>query len=205
MADEPSTDKGTQQQPDFWDSYLKVFLAAVPPVSQETKNSAEQALHAIKEIAKSVPGQVSEAFKMLVEFLQELTNIKGVDVQVKSWRILDIRLNIMKEAEVPLNRDLAGVGKVEAVKLSKLIHFQVEIGEGNKDLSLRIHEGIAIVLSFAFFTTKQVIPLKGSAKIVRDDKGQLLVESTTYMPGTNLPFTVSFPLKQILAEIRKQM
>ncbi|MBX9572360.1 MAG: hypothetical protein K2X77_25920 [Candidatus Obscuribacterales bacterium] len=204
MADEQSSNKSTQQ-PDFWDSYLKVFLAAVPPVSPETKSSAEQALHAITEIAKSVPGQVSDAFKMLVEFLQELTNIKGVDVQVKSWRTLDIRLNTMKEADVPLNRDLAGVGKVEAVRLSKLIHIQVEIGEGNKDLSLRIHEGIAIVLTFAFFTGKQVIPLKGTAKIVRDDKGQLLVESTTYMPGTNLPLTVSFPLKQILSEIRKQM
>jgi hypothetical protein len=55
-----------------------------------------------------------------------------------------------------------------------------------------------------FFGTQQVIPLKGTAKLVRDSKGQILVESTTYLPGVDVPVTVSFPLKQIFDEVRKQ-
>lgn len=206
MADETSKElppKGSSSSD--WDNYLKMFLAAVPPVDPATRSSAEQALTLLKEVAGKVPGQLSEAFRMLVEFMQELTNIKGVEVQFQSWRTLDVRLHILKETDVPLNKDLAGLGKVEAVRLSTLIHIQAQIGEGNKDLRLHIHEGIALVLSFAFFTSKQVIPLKGSAKVVRDEKGELMIESTSYVPGTGLPITVTFPLKQILAEVRKQV
>lgn len=200
-----SSETSSGSQGDFWDAYLKVFLSAVPPLSQETVSSAELALKSLGELAKSVPGQVSDAFRMLVEFLQELTNIKGVEVQVQSWRTLHVRLNTVREAEIPVNKDLAGMGKVEAVKISKQLHFQVGIGEGNKDLFLHVHDGLTLVLSIAFFSSKQYIPLKGIAKIVRDETGQLVVESKTTLPGTNLPITVSFPLKRIFAELRKQL
>ena len=214
MADEPAKESSSKASGESakinsntdWDNYLRMFLAAVPPISPESKNSAQQAFNMVTAIAQKVPGQVSDAVRMLLELLQELTNIKGVEVQFQSWRVIDLRLHILKETDVPVNRDLAGIGKVEAVRLSKLIHAQAELGEGNRDLSLRIHEGLAVVLSFTLFSSsKQVIPLKGSAKLVRDEKGQLMVESSTNVPGTNMPLKVSFPLKQILDEIRKQV
>lgn len=197
--------KGSKaEQPKEWELHLRRFLAAVPPIDQSTLTSAEQTLNYLKELAQRMPEQIAGTIKTMIELLQELTNVKGVEVQLKSLRILDIKMHLLRKAEIPLKRDIIGMGKIEALELSKLIHFQAEIGEGNRDIRMHIHEGLALVVSIAFISGRQVLPLKGTAKLVRDAKGQIMVESTSYVPGTDMPVTVSFPLKQIIEEVRKQ-
>lgn len=200
---ETEKESSNAEPPKEWELYLRRFLAAVPPIDQSTLNSAEQTLNYLKELAQRVPEQISVTIKAMIELLQELTNVKGVEVQLKSLRTLDIKMHLLRKAEIPLNRDIIGIGKIEALQLSKLIHFQAEIGEGNRDIRMHIHEGLGLIVSIAFISGTQVLPLKGTAKLVHE-QGQLLVESTSYVPGTDLPVTVKFPLKQIIDEARKQ-
>jgi hypothetical protein len=80
--------------------------------------------------------------------------------------------------------------------------MQAEIGDDNRDVRAHIHEGMSLVISILFMG-KQVLPLKGTAKLLLDSKGQILVESTNYVPGIDVPITVTFPLKQVLDEVRK--
>ncbi|MBX9685499.1 MAG: hypothetical protein K2X27_02280 [Candidatus Obscuribacterales bacterium] len=205
MSESSNKDADNTRAKKDWDTYIQKFLATVPPLDSNTFSSGEQALKYLKELAQRLPESLSFTIKTMIELLQEFTNIKGVDLQFKSLRILDLKMHILKETDLPLNRDIIGIGKIEALRLSKLIHFQAEVGDGNKDLRMHIHEGLSVVLSVVFLGSKQIIPLKGTAKLLKDEKGQLLVESTAYLPGTDLPVTVSFPLKQILDEVRKQM
>lgn len=204
MSEESNKEKQQAEAPPEWERYLQKFLAAVPPVDPETLNSAEQTLKYLKELAQRVPEQLASSIKSMVELLQELTNVKGVEVKLLNLRTLDIKMHIMKETDLPLNKDIVGIGKIEALHLSKLIHVQAEIGEGNKDLRMHIHEGLSLVLNIVFIGGKQLVPLKGTAKLLRDAKGQILVESTTYVPGTDMPVTVTFPLKQLLDVARAQ-
>ncbi len=204
MSQETEKSKSKGQEPNEWETYLQKFLAAVPPVDPSTLASAEQTLKYMKQLAQTLPGQLAITIKAMIELLQEFTNIKGVDLRLLSLRTLDFKTHIVKEADIALNRDIVGIGKVEAIRLSKLIHLQAEIGDGNKDIRLMIHEGLSLVVSVVFLGSKQVIPLKGTAKLLRDEKGQILVESTSFIPGTDMPVTVKFPLKTIFDEIRKQ-
>jgi hypothetical protein len=201
---ETENESSKAEPPKEWEIYLRKFLAAVPPIDQSTLNSADQTLNYLKDLAQRMPEQIAITIKTMIELLQELTNVKGVEVQLKSLRILDVKMHLLRKAEIPLKKDIIGIGRIEALELSKLIHFQAEIGEGNRDIRLHIHEGLALIVSIAFIASKQVLPLKGTAKLVHDSKGQILVESTTYVPGTDMPVTVSFPLKQIIDEARKQ-
>lgn len=205
MAEE-GKEKQTEQAglPAEWEQHLRNFLSLVPPVDPSTLSSAEQTLKYLTELAKRVPESLSNTIKTMIELLQEVTNVKGVEVSLKSLRVLDLKMHILKEAEIPLNRDIAGIGKIESLRLSKLIHMQAEIGEGNKDLRAHIHDGMAFVVSIVFVPGKQVVPMKGTAKLLRDARGQILVETTSYIPGTDMPVTISFPLKQVLDEVRKQ-
>ena len=203
MSEDAEKDDSQAERPNIWDSYFQKFLAAIPPVDPSTRDSAEQALKSLTELAHRVPESLSNAIKTMVELLQEVTNIKGVDVQLKSFRSLDLKMHIMREADIPVNRDIAGIGKIEAIRLSKLIHMQAEIGEDNRDVRAHFHEGLSLVVSIMFLSGKQVLPLKGTAKLIRDARGQIMVESTSYVPGTDMPVTFSFPLKQILDEVRK--
>jgi hypothetical protein len=203
MADQDKKEGSTGEQPNTWDVYLQRFLSAIPPVDPSTRGSAEQTLKQLALLAQQVPESLANTIKELIELLQEVTNIKGVNVRLKSLRCLDLKMHILREADIPINRDIAGIGKIEAIRLSKLIHMQVEIGEDNRDLRGHFYEGISLVVSILFLSGKQVLPLKGTAKLLRDARGQIMVESTSYVPGTDVPVTVSFPLKQIFDEVRK--
>lgn len=186
-----------------WEKYFQQFLSAVPPIDSSKFGSAEQTLKTISDNAQKLGGQISITAKAMMEVFQEATNLKGVDVRFKTMRVLDMKMHIVKEADVPLNRDIVGLGKIEALRMYKLVHLQAELSENNKELSLQIVEGLALVVSIVFFGVKQIVPLKGKAKIIRDAKGQLLVEATANIPGTEMPVTVTFPLKQIFDEVRK--
>jgi len=201
MSDENRDESA--ERPKEWDYYLHKLLSVVPPVDPSAVSSAEQALKFLGDFAQRVPGSLSNALKTLIEVLQEVTNVKGVEVQLKSLRCLDLKMHIMRETDIAVNRDIVGIGKIESLRLSKLIHMQAEIGEDNRDVRAHFHQGISLVVSIIFFGTKQVIPLKGTAKLIRDDKGQILVESTSYVPGTDVPVVLTFPLKQILDEVRR--
>lgn len=190
-------------EPAEWEQYLQRFLAVVPPVDPATLSSAEQTLNYLKELARRVPGQVSTTIKAMIELLQETTNIKGLEVNLKSLRQIEWKMHIMKPADIPLKRDIVGIGKIEALRLSNLIHLQAEIGEKNNELSMQVIEGLSLVISVIFVGTEQVVPLKGKTKLLRDAKGQFLVEATSHVPGTDMPVTVTFPLKQIFDEVRK--
>ena len=183
--------------------YFQNFLASIPAVDPVALNTSEMALQYLKERAQKVPEQLSNAAKNLKDLIQETTNIKGIDVNLKSWRLLDMKMHIMREADIPLKKDIIGIGRIESIRLSKLIHLQAEIGEGNNDIRMHIREGMAVVVNVVF-VGQQVIPLKGTAKLVRDAKGQFLLETSTYVPGTDVPVTLSIPLRQVFDEVRKQ-
>jgi hypothetical protein len=203
MTDRDKKDQSQSAAPKSWEIYVQRFLAAMPPVDSTRMGSAEQAVKHLTELAQQVPDSLARTIKIMVELLQEFTNIKGVELSLKSFRSLDLKMHILRPADIPVNRDIVGMGKIEALRLSRLIHMQAEIGPDNKDLRAHFHEGVSLVVSVVFLPEKQVIPLKGTTKLIRDDKGQILVESTSYVPGTDVPVTLTFPLRQILDEVRK--
>lgn len=203
MPEQDRDDQSRGGHPKAWEPYFQRLMSSLPPVDPATLSSAEQALKQLSEMAQKVPGSLSTALKTMVGLLQEVTNIKGVEVQLKSFRSLHLKMHILREADIPINKDMVGIGKIESLHLSKLIHLQAEIGEGNKDLRAHIHEGLSLVMSVVFVPGKQTLPLKGMSRIFLDPKGQIMLESTTYLPGTDVPVTFAIPLRQILDEVRK--
>ena len=203
MPEETKKEEETKPPTPEWELYLRNFLSVVPPVDPAALSTAEQGFKYVKEFAQKSADTVSVTFRSIIELMKEFTNIKGFEFKIKSLRQLEWKLHIMKQVDLPLKRDLIGIGKIEALRLSRLIHLEAGIGDGYNDVRMQIHEGLSIVTSIIFVGGKQVIPLKGAAKLIRDPKGQILVETTTHVPGTEMPVTVTFPLKQIFDEVRK--
>lgn len=166
------------------------------------RNTADQVLTALGEAAQRLPGQLGSALKMMGEFVQEFTNVKGVQVQLQSFRVLDLQIETLREADVPIKQGLP-IGRIDSMHLGEKIHFQVGVGEGAKDLHMNIIQGMSLIIDLGFLG-KQTVPVQGSAKVTRDAKGELVVVATTRIPGIELPVSVNVPLRNIVDEIRKQ-
>lgn len=166
------------------------------------RNTADQVLTALAEAAQRLPGQLGAALKMMREFAQEFTNIKGVQFQLKDFRVLDVQINTMKEADVALKQGLP-IGKIDALHLGEKIHLQLGVGEGVKDLHMNVIEGMSLIIDLGFLG-KQSVPIKGSTKLTRSEKGELVVIATAKIPGLDMPVNVTIPLRLIADEIRKQ-
>lgn len=166
------------------------------------RNTADQVLTALGEAAQRLPGQLGSALKMMGEFVQEFTNVKGMQIQLQSFRILDLQIETLREADVPIKQGLP-VGRIDSMHLGEKIHFQVGVGEGAKDLHMNIIQGMSLIIDLGFLG-KQTVPVQGSAKVTRDAKGELVVVATTRIPGIELPVSVNVPLRNIVDEIRKQ-
>lgn len=169
---------------------------------ETTKKNTEQVLKTLSDVAARLPGQVGTALKTMREFVQEFTNIKGVQLNLLFFRILDLQIDTMKEADVPINQKLP-VGRIEAVHLGRKIHMQVGMGDGNKDLQMNVKEGLSLVINLGFLG-KQTIPVKGTARLTRDEKGNLVIAASTKIPGIDYPMTVNIPIKLLVIELRKQ-
>ncbi len=199
------TDSGAQKkedEPKTPTSELELYIKNLFTDETTAKNTAEQILKTLSEVAQRLPGQVGNALKMMREFVQEFTNIKGVQLNLLFFRILDLQIDTMKEADVPINQRLP-VGKIDAVHLGKKIHMQVGMGDGSKDLQMNVKDGLSLIINLGILG-KQTVPIKGSAKLTRDEKGELVIAATTNVPGTEFPVTVNIPLKQMVGELRKQ-
>jgi len=65
-------------------------------------------------------------------------------------------MHIMRETDIAVNRDIVGIGKIESLRLSKLIHMQLKLARTSRCQS-SFSSGISLVVSIIFFGTKQVI------------------------------------------------
>jgi hypothetical protein len=202
MTESGSRGKEEEKSPRSYTSELELYLKNLFTDEVTARNTAEHILRALTEMAQRIPGQVGSALKMLREFVQEFTNVKGVEFNLLFFRILDVQIHTMKEADVPFTKKLP-VGKIEAIRLGSTIQMQVGLGEGNKDLQMNIKEGMSLVIDLGFLG-KQIVPIKGSTKLTRDEKGELVIAASTNVPGTDFPVTVNIPLKIIVGEVRKQ-
>lgn len=180
---------------------LEVYLKSLFN-EETTRNTAETVLKTLTEIAQRLPGQVGSALKTMREFVQEFTNIKGVQLNLLFFRILDVQIHTMREADIPVNQKLP-VGKIDAVHLGQKVHMQVGMGDGKKDLQMNIKEGLSLIVNLGILGKKN-IPVKGTARLTRDEKGNLVMAATTNVPGTEFPITVNIPIKLLVGEIRKQ-
>ncbi|MBK9206559.1 MAG: hypothetical protein IPL73_29945 [Candidatus Obscuribacter sp.] len=87
--------------------------------------------------------------------------------------------------------------------IGKRIHFQSLIDTEIKGLRCNINEGFAIRIST--FLGKQTIPIKGTAILKRDQNKQIVMETSTTLPGIPLPVSITIPLKLLLSEAKKRL
>lgn len=198
---EETADEKSKSQSEI-DKYLDKFLAALP-VDPTTRTSVDQTLRNLYDVAQKVPPALSAAFKTMVEFVQQLTNIKGVNIQLKSFKALDVQLHTLHDAEVPINHDLGAMGKIESLHIGRKLHMAAEIGEFNKDyLRLHVHEGMKLAVVVPLLG-RQLVELKGSTKLAHDEKKQLVIICTAFLPGTDVPVTVTVPFNAVLDQLKK--
>lgn len=184
------------------DKYMEKLWSAFS-IDDSTRTTVDQTLRTLMDLLQRVPEQFAAAFKTMVEFLQQLTNVKGVKVDLKNFKTLDVQIDTMKEGDVPLNKDLGAMGKVESLHIGRKLHMAAEIGEMNKDyLRLHVYQGMKLVVVVPLLG-KQQIDLKGSTRLAHDEKKQLALICTAFLPGTELPVTVTVPFSQVIEEIKK--
>ncbi len=168
-------------------------------------SSIDAAVKALGQFARTVGVEVGNAAIMLKEFIQELTNVKGVNASFKKFGLLDVQIATLKPASLPINRDVPPVGKIESIRLGECIRFQMGLGDGNRDVVMNIEEGMSVDLYLGALLGRQTVPVAGSARLARDEGGRLVIIATTMAPGVNLPVSVTIPVKQFISVLKREM
>lgn len=143
------------------------------------------------------------AFDLISELTRELSGIESFNIIPKPPAELEVDIKSRKETELPIKQVIAPLVEMEAVIIGKRIHFQSLIDTEIKGLRCNINEGFAIRIST--FLGKQTIPIKGTAILKRDQNKQIVMETSTTLPGIPLPVSITIPLKLLLSEAKKRL
>lgn len=146
---------------------------------------------------------VQFAMELITDFTKDLSGVESFNIIPKPPAELEVDIKLRKEMELPFKQTIVPLVEMEALKLGKRIHFQAHADMEAKELRCDIHEGFTIVLSTIL--GKQNVPLKGNAVLKRDKNKQVVLETTTAIPGIPMPITISIPLKTILSHAGKKI
>ena len=162
-------------------------------VAQQTFEGAWQSLGELAQIGKD---GVKTAVDLISELIRDLTGVVSFSVVPRLPSEIEVDIQMKAENELPYKQPVAPFVDIEAVCIGKRIHFQGLLDKERNGLRCNINEGFAI--KFNTPLGKPVVPIKGTVILKRDENGQLVMETTTTIPGTSFPVSITIPLMQLL-------
>jgi hypothetical protein len=169
-------------------------------VAQGTLDGAWQSLGELAQLGKD---GVQIAVDLISELIRDLTGVVSFKITPKPPAEIEVDIRLKTTTELPLKQAVAPFVDVEAVCISKRIHFQALVDKDKNGLRCNVNEGFAI--RFSTPLGKPIVEIQGTVILKRDEKKQLVMETTTNLPGTTMPVSVTIPLKQLLHEARKRV
>jgi hypothetical protein len=167
------------------------------------KSTMRQAWQSLRELGRQGLIGIKYALDLISELLQELTGVLSFKVKAKPPAELEVDIHLKEELNLPLKQALAPLVDLETIIIGKRIHFQALLDKEENGLRCNINDGFAMRISTLLGF--QIIYVKGSAILKRDEKKELVMVTTAQIPGTKIPVTVTIPLKQLLKQARKRL
>jgi hypothetical protein len=161
------------------------------------------AWQSLGELAQLGKDGVQIAVDLISELIRDLTGVVSFNITPRPPAEIEVDIRLKSETDLPLKQSVAPFVDVEAVCISKRIHFKALIDKEKNGLRCNINEGFAI--RFSTPLGKPTVQIQGTVILKRDEKKQLVMETTTMLPGTSVPVSVTIPLKQLLGQARKRM
>ncbi|MBU6453039.1 MAG: HYR domain-containing protein [Cyanobacteria bacterium REEB67] len=162
-------------------------------MAQQTLGGAWQSLGELGRMGKE---SVKSAVDLISELIRDLTGVVSFIIIPKLPHEIEVDIQMKAENELPYKQPVAPFVDIEAVCIGKRIHFAALVDKEQSGLRCNINEGFS--LRFNTPLGKPVVPIKGTMILKRDESKQLVMETTTTVPGTNFPVSVTIPIMQLL-------
>ena len=162
-------------------------------MAQQTLGGAWQSLGELGRMGKE---GVKSAVDLISELIRDLTGVVSFNIIPKLPHEIEVDIQMKAENELPYKQPVAPFVDIEAVCIGKRIHFAALVDKEQSGLRCNINEGFS--LRFNTPLGKPVVPIKGTMILKRDESKQLVMETTTTVPGTNFPVSVTIPIMQLL-------
>jgi hypothetical protein len=175
--------------------------------NKDLASKIEFALNSVVKLAGQGFESVKASIALLTEFLQDLTSIESLRIIPKASMSLEVDIRCKLEQEVIVKQSIAPFVELYALHLGERIHFEALVNKEKKGLQLDVNEGMHLMI-LAPLIGVQMVPIKGSALLTRDETGQLAIVVTTPVPGVDTPISVTVPLRHFgnyaQSELRKK-
>lgn len=142
------------------------------------------------------------AVDLISELCTELTGVKSMQIIPKGQMELDVDIKRKKDLVLKFKHPVAPLVDLTAVKFGEDLNFGAIVDKEKRGLRMNIRRGLS--MTFKLGPLEQVIDVKGSALLSRNEKNQLVLSTQTQIPGFDSPVTIAIPLTMLFAQ-RKSM
>lgn len=194
MAENPPADSanGEDKRPYVYQELERQFLTLI---SQENQTAAKNILNDLLRLGKD---SYQFAVDLISELATELTGVKSLQIVPKGELELDVDIKRKKDLVLKFKHPVAPLVDLTGITFGDDLNFGAIIDREKKGLRMDIRRGLK--MSFKFGPLDHTVDIKGSALLSRNEKRQLILSTTTKIPGLDGPVTISVPLTQIFAQ-----
>ena len=189
MADKPQDE---DKRPFVYQEIERQLLTLV---SEENQRAAK---NMITELLRMGKDGYQFAVDLISELATELTGVKSLQILPKGPMELDVEIKRKKDLVLKFKHPVAPLVDLTSVKFGEDLNFGAVIDKEKKGLRMNIRRGLS--MTFKLGPLEQVIDVKGSALLSRNDKNQLVLSTETQIPGFDSPVTISIPLTMLFAQ-----
>ncbi|MBX9667419.1 MAG: hypothetical protein K2X93_07355 [Candidatus Obscuribacterales bacterium] len=135
---------------------------------------------------------------LISELSTELTGVKSLQMIPKGPLELDVDMKRKKDLVLKCKYPIAPLIDVHAVTFGEDLNFGALVDRDKKALKMNIRKGLKLTIKFG--PIEQTVDIKGTAMLSRNEKKQLVLSTTTTIPGTDSPITISIPLTMLFQQ-----
>ncbi|HEY9775627.1 MAG TPA: hypothetical protein V6C81_17825 [Planktothrix sp.] len=184
-----------------WKNQLTDWLKETNP---ELHDRIEVTLDSAAQIADQGIESAKASLELVSEFTAELTGIESFRIIPKSSMAVEVDIRCKQNQQIPVKQYLAPFVELKALALGRRINFEALVNKTKKGLQLDVNDGMALIVE-APLVGPQTIPVKGSALLMRDNSGHLVLAVTSNVPGIEEPVTINIPLRHVASNIQTQI
>jgi len=179
--------------------YQEIERQLLTLVSEENQKAAKNMITELFRLGKD---GYQFAVDLISELCTELTGVKSMQIIPKGQMELDVDIKRKKDLVLKFKHPVAPLVDLTAVKFGEDLNFGAIVDKEKRGLRMNIRRGLS--MTFKLGPLEQVIDVKGSALLSRNEKNQLVLSTETQIPGFDSPVTIAIPLTMLFAQ-RKSM
>jgi hypothetical protein len=191
MAEKPPSDD-TDKRPFVYQEFERQLLTLV---SEENQKAAK---NMFSELLKFGKDGYQFAVDLISELCTELTGVKSLQIIPKGPMELDVDIKRKKDLALKFKHGVAPFVDLTGITFGEDLNFGAVVDKEKKGLRMNVHRGLS--MTFKLGPIEQVVDIKGSALLSRNEKKQLMLSTTTMIPGFESPVTIAVPLTLLFAQ-----